>query len=278
MQRGNNPSIHRRDVSDFLFKSQSRGAPIENHFFYSIFPSPYHNISEMSRDDGDRSPLEPAPWNEEFQANLSRAGWPVTTSPSIAPPYTSVSGSTSDLVDRSMAIPIYPSLPTQEYPPMTSHVLPSNDPMTTYPAAGSAIHIPAHDPVSRFQSQIAQVRPWSDAYPDPPLLDQTPMYEYLPTGLTSTTGEIQADTLAMTSLPNTEFSQPMNRTLNFWDMTSSNPTPALASPRPPGPERSRRSISQRVDPLTNRSGARTTRLKRAAACWRCRKYRKPVSP
>lgn len=231
----------------------------------------------MSRADDDHPPLEPAPWNEEFQANILRAGWPVTTSPSIAPPYTSVPGSTSDLVDRSMALPIYPPLPVQEYPPMTSHVLPSNDPMTTHPAAASAVHLPAHDPVSRFQSHIAQLRPWSDTYPESPLLDQSPMYEYLPIGLTSTTSEVQVDTMAMPSLPITDLSQPVNRSLNFWDMSSSNETPAFASPRPPGPERSRRSISQRVDPLTTRSGARTTKLKRAAACWRCRKYRKPVS-
>ena len=240
------------------------------------FHFPHQSTVEMSVEDDEQFASESAPWDEEFQRNILNAGWPITVLPASPTPYTTVAPFTPGLVGGHM-VSILPPLPSQEYPPMTSHLLPSNDPMTTPSAAASAIPASVPNTVLRFQSHVALAFPWPDEIPESPHLDPGHGYEYLPTASSSTPLEARADRAVTTPMPATELSYTTHSTSSPWEVAPISQPPSLASSRPSGPERSRRSISQRVDPLTARSGGRTRQPKRAAACWRCRKYRKPVS-
>lgn len=231
----------------------------------------------MPVEDDDQFAPEQASWSEDFQRNILNAGWPITVPPAVASPYTAMAPLTPGLIEGRMAVSTVPQLPPQEYPPMISHLLPSNDPTTIHSATASTMPTSAQDTALRFQSQIAQTFPWRDRLPNSPHLDPSQGYGYLPVASSSTPYAVGEDTLAMTPIPATELSHTTYCPSNVWEVAPISQLPSLASSRPSGPQRSRRSISQRVDPLAAPSGRRTKQAKRAAACWRCRKYRKPVS-
>lgn len=231
----------------------------------------------MSANDGHQLAPDDAPWDEELQRNILNAEWPTTVPPSIATPYTSIVPFTPGMIDERIAVPVFPTLPSPEYPPMTSHLLPSNDPSTSHPSAASAMPISAHDTALRFQSQVLQAFPGPNDYLETPHFDPTQSYGYLPSAMSLTPFETRAGLLHADPIHDTDLLHATHRTSKSREVVPISPPPFFPPSRPPGPERSRRSTSQRIDPLGARSGGRTRQTKRTAACWRCRKYRKPVS-
>ena len=231
----------------------------------------------MSAEDDDQLAPEQAFWDEGFRRNIFNAEWPTTVLPSAATPYPPNAPMTPEFTDGRMAVSVFPPFPAQENPPMTSYLVPSNDPMTAQCAVVSASLMSAHDTALRFQSQVIPTCPWSEEYLQSPHFDLSPCCGYLPPTSSSAPKEMMTDTLPIISMPGTDLPYTTHYTPNPWEVLPISQPPSLRPSRPSGPERSRKSVSQRTGPFTARPGEKGRHAKRAAACWRCRKYRKPVS-
>ena len=224
----------------------------------------------MSAEEDEQLALGHTLWDERFQRNIINADWPATLPPPVTTPSTPDVPITPVFTDGRTAVSVFPPRPSHEYPPMTSHVLPSND-RSVQPAAPSVETIADHEAALRFQSQVAQMFRWPDDRIKPPPVDSIPTYEYpLSTG-SSAPMEMRTERLHMRSMQGPDESYMTHGALPIQR------PPSPPASHMPGPERSRKSTRQRIDPLGPSQGARVKQTKRASTCWRCRKYRKPVS-
>ena len=231
---------------------------------------------DMSTEDGEQLAPEQVLWDEGFQRNILNAGWPTTLSPSAMTTHTPDAPITPVFTDGRMAVSVFPPLPSPEYPPMTSHLLPSTD-LSGHTIPPSTGGTSAHDAAIRFQSHLAQIFPWPEEYLQPTHVNTSPTFGYHTSSSSSAPTEARTETLPTRSMQGTNVSYMAHSNPGTWEVPMIQRPPLPSTSRLSGPERSKKSKRQRMDPLSASQGAKVKQSKRAAACWRCRKYRKPVS-
>jgi hypothetical protein len=243
----------------------------ETSIFLTSIDTPY----DMADENNDQLALQQMFWDEEFQQFLVNSDLQQTSRPPVnVTPQVPNPPSAPVFSDGRMAVSIYPPLPYRQYP-TTSNVLPSN----SLPAQSAA---PLMQPVSTYGASLGYQSDVTPAYTWPEdSLGSPPIDTGFPYGYSSSTStpmvEVKSETPSTGSLRGEDASYFPQHISALWEpipLQQSNSRPASHTP---GPERSNKSTSQRVSPLGVTQGAKPKHTKRAAACWRCRKYRKPVS-
>lgn len=218
-----------------------------------------------------------APWGEDFRQTIPGAGWPATLGSSAAIPHTADAPRAPAFTPGRVAESDFTPISLHLYPHLNGHLVPSHDSLPVQATIVSEEQSLVQETALGFQSQVAQTFPWQDAYLEPPHPDPSHGYGFLPSTNSLAPGEIRAETSSATTAQGVDVSYMTHHTSNPWEPTSTYQTPPPSASRTSGPERSKKSRSRRTEPcaLPQRGTAKPT--KRAAACWRCRKYRKPVS-
>ena len=252
------------------------------------------NPSEMSAEDEDRLATEEILLNEGWQRGTPFN--PYETGPAPLPPstqhqeYLRAHNATTPPIynaDGRMAVSVFPILPALDHPPMPSRLLPPNNSSRRQSTVSSAAPFTAPAVSLRFQSHINQISPWQDnffGFPSlnnnghAPIIEPSELFEYQSSTSQAAPVVVGTEMVPMTTMQGTDVAYTSRGTSSHWNLAPIHPPPPPpAAARPSGPYRSRKSKGKRMNPLAGTQGPSFPVAKRAAACWRCRKYRKPVS-
>lgn len=237
----------------------------------SFFLTTIDTLYGMADEDDNQRAFNQMVWDEYFQQDFVDSEWQASQ-PALSVTQDLDPPSVPDFMDGRMAVTMHPPMPYRPYAPLSDEGIHSNDPLAQS-ASPSMQANTTYSMALAYQSDETTTYPWFEQLPGSPPNGEGSTYGYNTSTSTPMTVEVKSETPSTASLMEESASYFTQHISPQWE-----PLPIqLSSPsHSPGPERSSKAKIQRISPLGASQTSKSGHPKRAVACWRCRKYRKPV--